>query len=155
MNSFITRRTLAASLVIVCSASIARSAPAQTPRQVTVALVEQLPDSAAGKIVRSPGINGATLVMLRSGVADEVTLGAAMRALSRSRARHGDTLRSPLVIKLYRQRAGGTLMPKERQIAHAYFARLRNASPSPLEGVGVARQMQMPIAQVAHFALIR
>ena len=155
MNSFITCRTLAVSLVIAGTASIVQPAPAQTPRQVTVALVEQLPDSAAAQIVRSPGSSGATLVMLRARAADEVTLGAAMRALSRSRARHGDTLRSPLVIKLYRQRAGGTLMPNEWQIAHAYFVRLRHASPSPLDGVGVARQMQMPIAQVARFALIR
>ena len=155
MNSFITRRILAASLVIVAAASIAKSAPAQTPRHVTVALVEQLPDSAAAKIVRSPGINGATLVMLRARVADEITLGAAMRALSRSRALHGDTLRSPLVIKLYRQRAGGTLMPNERQVAHAYFARLRGAPQSQLDGVGVARLVQMPVAQVARFASTR
>ena len=155
MNSFITRRILAASLVMVAAASIVQSVPAQTARHVTVALVEKLPDSAAAQIVRSPGINGTTLVMLRSGLADEVTLGAAMRALSRSRARRGDTLRSPLVIKLYRQRAGGTLMPNERQIAHAYFARLRGAPQSPLDGVGVARQTQMPIAQVARFAFTR
>lgn len=155
MNSFIARRFLAASLVMIGSASIARPAPAQTPRHVTVALVEQLPDSAAAKIVRSPGINGATLVMLRDRVADEVTLGAAMRALSRSRARHGDTLRSALVIKLYRQRAGGTLMPNERQIAHAYFAQLRGAPQSQLDGVGVARLVQMPASQAGRFAATR
>ena len=152
MNSFITRRILAAPLVIVAAASTARSVPAQTPSHVTVALVEQLPDSAAAKIVRSPGINGATLVMLRARVADEITLGAAMRALSRSRARHGDTLGSPLVIKLYRERAGGTLMPNERQIAHAYFAKLRGAPHGQLDGVGVARLVQMPVAQAARFA---
>ena len=155
MSSFITRRILAASLVIAGSASIASRAPAQTPRHVTVALVEQLPDYAAAKIVRSPSINGATLVMLRAGVADEITLSAAMRALSRSRARHGDTLRSPLVIKLDRQRPGGTLMPNERQVAHAYFAKLRGAPHGQLDGVGVARMVQMPVAQVARFAATR
>jgi hypothetical protein len=155
MNSFLARRILGALLALFGTASIARSAPAQTARHVTVALVEQLAESAAVQIVRSPGANGSTLVMLRASMADEVTLGAAMRALSRSRMRHGDALRSPLVIKLYRQRPGGTLPPNERLIARNYFARLRGAPQTQVAGVGIARLVQMPVAQVARFASTR
>src|SRR5690348_9163351 len=149
MNRLITPLKLVL-VVLAALPSVGRSISGQTPRQLTVALVEQVPDSAAAAIVRPSG-DGSTLVMLRASTADALILGAAMRALSRSRSRHNDTLPSRISIRLYRPRVTGTLPPNEQVIADDYFARLRAAPPTQLAGSGPVRQVRIPAAGITHF----
>lgn len=136
--------TAAASTVVV----------AQQPPQATIALVDALADSTAlATIVRSPGPNSHTTILLRERDATAATLASAMVFLFDSRRRHGEQPESQVVINLHGQKRLESLAPNERELAGLYLARLRAAKIEEVEGVGRARATTIPLGPAREPAL--
>lgn len=146
MFSFMARRYLAALLILLCVSSAVRSASAQTPRVVTVALVDHLSDSAVATIVRFPGSAGRMVILLRERDLDETALASGMLAAFEARRVLGDTVRSKIIVQVYGRRSVASISSNERQIATRYITQLRAAKSASLDGVGVARSVQVAMA---------
>jgi hypothetical protein len=147
-----TPRAFAALVSLSMVVTMAPSALAQRSPRVTVALVSQLADSAIATIIRTPGATGRTLVLLREHDADPVTLGSAMMALARVRNDLGDTVRTPLVVKVYGLRMPESIGPNERRMAEYYLARLRRAKQAPLDSLGLVKAIDVAVAPIAQQA---
>jgi len=123
-------------------------APAQDHNHVTIALTSRLPlpDTAAiATIIRAAGAHGRTLIVLREPDANAATIATAFASLSNSRHKHGDTLTNEMVISLHGTRAPSSLTAEEQRIFADYLARLRNAKLEELEGVGLARTLDVKV----------
>lgn len=145
MSRFIGRPIFAALLTLLVLASASAPVAAQTAPHVTVALIDQLPDSAVATIVRSPGTNGGTVVLLRTRDADVSTLASAMMAMYKARQVLGDTVQSRLVLRVYGKRPVSSLAPNEHRLAQYYIDRLRTAREAPVENLGFLKSVQVTI----------
>ena len=136
-------------MIALLSASLPLSASAQIQRRATIAVVSTLPDSAAtATIIREPGPNGRTIIVLREHAAGVATLATALASLANSRREFGDTLTTEMVINLHGSRALRSLSESEQRIVADYVSRLRNAKLEELEGVGLARTLEVVLAPV-------
>jgi hypothetical protein len=155
MSSFMARRVPAALLPLVCVLSSVRSVGAQASREVTVALVDHLSDSAVATIVRFPGADGRTVILLRERDVDETALAAGMLAASEARRALGDTVRSKIIMQVYGRRSLTSMASNERELVTRYVTQLRGARPASLDGVGVARSVQVAMAPYRAGAKLR
>ena len=134
-------------MISLLSASLALSASAQTRGHATIAVVSALPDSAAtATIIREAGPHGRTIIVLREQDAGVATLATALASLANSRREFGDTLTNEMVINLHGSRALRSLSESEQRIVADYVSRLRNAKLEELEGVGLARTLDVKLA---------
>jgi hypothetical protein len=147
MPRLIPRRLLPVVLLtLLLSVSDSFAARAQIAPRVTVALVNQLADSALAAIVRAPGSQGRTLVLLRESDASPLSLASAMMAVFQIRRALGDSVRSRMVFKVYGKRGAGSMPPNESRLANYYFGRLRSARGASLDSLGVVRSVDLAIA---------
>ena len=127
---------VASTLTATASATVV----AQRPPEATIAFVDALADSTAlATIIRSPGPNSHTTILLRERDATAATLASAMVFLIDSRRKHGDEPEGQVVINLHGQKRLESLTPNERELAELYLARLRAAKVEQVDGVGRAR----------------
>lgn len=141
------RRTIVFAALALTAAVLPAKAVAQPVRQAKVALVATLADtSALATIVRSPGPNSATTILLRERDANAETLASAMTALLDSREKHGEEPSHKIVINLHGHKSAASLTPNERRLGELYLARLRNAQLEPVAGVGQARATTIALA---------
>lgn len=136
-------------MISLLSASLPLFASAQVQRHATIAVVSALPDSAAtATIIREPGPHGRTIIVLGEQDAGVATLATALASLANSRREFGDTLTTEMVINLHGSRAMRSLSESEQRIVGDYVSRLRNAKLEELEGVGLARTLDVKLAPV-------
>lgn len=143
-------RTMVLAIVALSGATLLSTrAIAQPMRQAKVALVTALADTTAlATIIRSPGPNSATTILLRERDANAETLASAMTALFDSRQKHGEEPSQKIVITLHGHKPAASLTPNERRLGELYLARLRNAQLEPVDGIGPARATSIALAPV-------
>ena len=143
------RTIVLAVLTLIAVTAPPMNAIAQPLRQAKVALVQTLSDTAAlATIIRSPGPNSATTILLRERDANAETLASAMVALFDSRQRSGEEPSQKIVINLHGRKRPESLTPNERRLGDLYLARLRNAQLEPVDGIGPARATSIALAPV-------
>jgi hypothetical protein len=64
----------------------------------------------------------------------------------------GDTVRTPLVVKVYGLRMPESIGPNERSMAEYYLARLRRAKQAPLDSLGLVKAIDVAVAPIAQQA---
>lgn len=137
-NKFKRLRALHGAILLLCALASSR-ATAQSTSNVTIALTHRLADSSArAMIVREPGANTRTLIVMRDD-ADAATLATAFSGLERSRRKLGDLLQYQVVITIRQQRRMESLSADEVRVADEYVSRLRTAPVLTVPGVGLAR----------------
>jgi hypothetical protein len=125
-------------------------ASAQDHKRVTIALATALPDTAAiATIIREAGAHGRTLIVLREQNVDAATIATAFASLTNSRRKNGETLTNEMVIALHGTRPPSSLTAEEQRVIADYVSRLRNAKLEELEGVGLARTLDVELAPLA------
>ena len=149
MTYTLRQRALRCAALLLLTALAAPQAAAQTTSNITIALTHQLTDSSAkATIIREPGANARTLIVMRDD-ADAATLATALTSLERSRRKLGDLLQYEVVITLRSQRRLKSLTPDERRTAEDYLSRLRNRPSSTVAGVGVARTLAIVVPRAS------
>ena len=143
------RTIVLTTLALTAATALPMKAIAQPVRQAKVALVAALADTTAlATIIRSPGPNSATTILLRERDANAETLASAVTALFDSRQKHGEEPSQKIVITLHGHKPAESLTPNERRLGELYLARLRNAQLEPVDGVGPARATSIALAPV-------
>jgi hypothetical protein len=134
-------------LVLTPIALVPHPASSQDLQQAKVALVQTLPDSTAlASIIRTPGPNSQTTILLRERNADAPTLASAMVALFDSRRTHGEQPSFQVVINLHGHKRPESLTPNERRLGALYLARLRTADLDDVDPVGRVRTTMIALA---------
>jgi hypothetical protein len=134
-------RTHWSALIWLLLTSIAAAQPIRAQaKEMTLALVKALPDSSAtARIVREPGTDGRTVILLREENADAITLATALTSLNRSRKTDGEELKNQIVITLHGLRSLSSLNPEEHRLADDYVSRLQKRKRQELPGFGPAK----------------
>jgi hypothetical protein len=118
-------------------------------KETTLALVKSLPDSTAtATIVREPGANGRTIILVPEATADALTLATAFSSLARSRQADAGPLRNQVVITLHGLRSLSSLTADEHRAADDYVSRLQNAQWQELAGFGLAKMLVIPVPRL-------
>ena len=124
---------------LLTSAAVVQPLRAQE-KEVALALVGALPDSTAtATIVREPGANGRTMILIREKGADAITLATAFTSLNRSLEADGLETKNRIVITLHGLRALTSLSDEERRLADDYVSRLQKVKRQELPGFGPAK----------------
>jgi hypothetical protein len=134
-------RTHLSALIWFLLTSMALAQPLRgQQKEMTLALVKALPDSSAtATIVREPGANGRTMILLREEGADAITLATAFTSLNRSLEVDGVEMKNRVVITLHGLRSRSSLSADEHRIAEDYVSRLKGVKRQDLPGFGPAK----------------
>lgn len=149
------RHTAAVWLVVSLSLTLAtRPVSAQESKQATVAFVDALSDSlAVAAILRTPGPNSQSTILLREQGASVAILASAVSALFESRRVHGEQPSKKLIISLRGAKPLEALTPNERRLGELYLARLRAAKTGDLVDVGPVRATTILLAPIREHPL--
>ena len=139
------RHHAAALAAAVAAIFAATDVPAQQPTvrkpqhvAATVAMVDEVPVPGAPFVVqRRPGATPADLILIRPS-ATAAELSDAVRTLATARAASGDYPLVPGIVRM-RPNQKWQAVRKELPWTHGVLARLRNAQPRSIEGVGTVR----------------
>lgn len=125
--------------LLLASPAAAQSTRAQE-KEMTLVLVKALHDSSAvATIVREPGANGRTMIVLPEAGADAIALATALTSLERSVKNDGEEPENEIVITLHGLRSPSSLSADEHHRAEEYVLRLRKMKPRDMPEYGPAR----------------
>jgi hypothetical protein len=137
--------TVAASL-----SSKAQSPIAGATEFVTVALVSDLGPGGGEAVIerRAAGVPK-NLILLRADNADPAILATAVMSLFDSRRKAGDTLAENIFIRINSRRPLSSLSAKEKGLATAIYARLKEAPPQAVPAHGTVPALEIPLGPVS------
>ena len=109
-------------------------------KEMTLVVVKALRDSSAvATIVREPGANGRTIIVLPETGANVIALATALTSLQRSLKKDGEELENQIVITVHGLRSPSSLNADEHRRAEEYVSRLEKMKPHDMPGYGEAR----------------